>query len=169
MSSRLGAALAVSVAFVVLAVVGMVVMRSVVGGPAGLTLEGVDASAPAAAPFAGLTEARLALGGDCLRVVVADEPGERHDGLRDRTDLGPYDAMLFVFPTDTTARFTMAGVDAPLAIGWYDAAGRPVGAAEMEPCPGGDGCPSYGPPGRYRYALETPPGALGGGALGPCA
>lgn len=168
MSSRLGVALAVSVAFLVLAVLGMVMLRSVVGGPAEITFDGVDAGGAAVAPFDGLTEARIALGDDCLRVVVADEAAERRDGLRGRTDLGPYDAMLFVFPTDGEARFTMAGVDAPLEIGWYDADGDPVDRTTMEPCPDGDDCPFYGPSGRYRYALETSPGALGPGALAPC-
>ena len=61
---------------------------------------------PASAPFAGLTEAQLGVGGRCLHVVVADDETERVQGLRQRSDIGPYDGMLFVFdaPVDTGSR-----------------------------------------------------------------
>jgi len=168
-SSRLGIAIAICLVFVVLSVLGATMLRSALDDPAEIGFGGVEAVTAAAAPFEGLTETLLAVGDDCLHVVVADEPEERRDGLRGRTELGPYDAMLFVFPVDTEADFTMSGVEAPLDVGWYDAAGRPVDRTTMAPCPDGDDCPSYGSSQRYRYALETGPGALGGGALGACA
>ena len=52
-----------------------------------------------------------------------------------RSDLGPYDGMLFVFGTPTSSSFTMSEVPVPLDIGWYDAAGRPVDRLLMQPCP----------------------------------
>src|SRR5437660_1294153 len=91
---------------------------------------------PAQAPFEGLGELKVALGEDhCLRLAVADSLGERVAGLRNRTELGPYDGMLFVFPTPTDTAFTMSGVTAPLEIGFYGADGTPVSRLLMKPCP----------------------------------
>jgi uncharacterized membrane protein (UPF0127 family) len=176
-SPRLGVALAVTVAVVVLGALGALVLRSTVRDATrgraepGSTMAAVlDGARPATAPFAGSTEVMLGTDGGCLRTVVADDARERHDGLRGITALGPYDAMLFVFPSDTGARFTMAGTPLPLDIGWYDAGGRLVDRTTMAPCPDGDdgSCPTYGPPGRYRFALETSAGAGVPAAVGPC-
>ena len=72
---------------------------------------------PARAPFAGLSELKVAVGYDhCLRLAVADTLDERVAGLRDRTDLGPYDGMLFVFQGPSNSGFTMSGVTVPLDI-----------------------------------------------------
>jgi uncharacterized membrane protein (UPF0127 family) len=112
---------------------------------------------PAVAPFAGLTEAVVTVGGERLRVVIADEPAERQQGLRGRDSLGPYDAMLFVLPDDTTGEFVMGGVPVDLDIRWLDADGAVVGEARMAACPDGDdaSCGRYRPDGPYRFALET--------------
>lgn len=127
---------------------------------------------PAAAPFAdgGFGATEIGVGGRCLQVLVADDAAGRGQGLRDVTDLGPYDGMLFVQEADSTGPFTMAGTPLPLDVTWYDVAGRPVGHAAMQPCPEGSDatCPRYPPPGPYRYALEQPSGVASGGALGPC-
>ena len=122
------------------------------------------------APFAGLTEARLALGERCLRVAIADETTERQQGLRNVTDLGPYDGMLFVYGSDSDAQFTMSSTPLPLDIGWYAADGSPVDRTTMQPCPTGTdaSCPLYASSGRYRYALETPAGGGSAGAIGAC-
>ena len=124
---------------------------------------------PAAAPFVGLTEAQLGVGGRCLRVVVADDETERVQGLRQRRDIGPYDGMLFVFdePVDTT--FTMSTVPVPLEIGFYAADGSPVSRRHMKPCPHAEAdCPDYHSGGPFNYALETLGGKLPSGALSGC-
>jgi uncharacterized membrane protein (UPF0127 family) len=137
--------------------------------PAGDITALLAAAQPAGAPFAGLTEVRLALGDDCLRVVVADDETERGQGLRGRTELGPYDGMLFVNVVDTSSAYTMAGVPVALDIGWYARDGAPVDRTEMEPCPeGGPDCPRYSSRGPYRFALETLRGELPTGSLGGC-
>ena len=125
---------------------------------------------PAAAPFAGLTEVRLGVDGDCRHVVVADDVDERATGLMRRRDLGPYRGMLFVFDGPTSSSFTMSDVPVPLDIGWYDAAGRLVDHTLMQPCPQGSPaeCPLYRSKGPYRYALETLGGDLPSGAIGAC-
>ena len=137
--------------------------------PAGDLTSALAEAGPAGAPFAGLTELQLAVGDDCLRLVVADAEAERGQGLRGRTELAPYDGMLFVNQSDTTAAYTMAGVTVPLEIGWYTAAGDLVDDTEMVPCPeGGPDCPLYSAAGRYRFALETLGGGLPSGSLGAC-
>jgi uncharacterized membrane protein (UPF0127 family) len=124
---------------------------------------------PAEAPFVGFTQVELALGDACVRLVVADEDLERIGGLRGREATAPYDGMVFVFDDTHQASFGMQGVAAPLAIGWYDADGDPVDRTEMVPCPQErTDCPPYSSRGPYRFAVETPGGALPGGALAGC-
>jgi uncharacterized membrane protein (UPF0127 family) len=124
---------------------------------------------PADDDFPGLTEARVAVGGQCRRVVVADTEPERVQGLRNRRDLGPYRGMLFVFGADSTAAFTMADTVVPLDIGFYDTGGRPVDHRHLVPCAQAQPrCPLYRSRGPYRYALETLRGALGSGGLSSC-
>jgi uncharacterized membrane protein (UPF0127 family) len=137
------------------------------GGPLGSVLA---RARPATAPFTGLTEVRLGIGGDCRHVVVADDTDERATGLMRRNDLGSYDGMLFVFDRPTSSSFTMSDVPVPLDIGWYDAAGRPVDRLLMQPCPDGtvSDCPAYRSRGAYSYAVETLGGELPGGALSAC-
>ncbi len=126
---------------------------------------------PASAPFAAFIDARVAVGDDCLRVLVASSEEQRVQGLRDVTDFGAYDGMLFVFPNTTSAKFTMANTPMPLDIGWYASDGAPVDHTTMEPCPEGTDstCPAYASDGKYRFALETARGGLGSGSLGGCA
>ncbi len=125
---------------------------------------------PAVAPFVGLGEARIAVGGRCRRVAIADADDERARGLMELTDLAPYDGMLFAWEGDTDSAFTMFQTDLTLDIAWYDSAGRPVDSARMVPCPERDlaKCPRYRSSGRYRYALEGAGGSLDAGALGAC-
>ena len=172
MSPRLGIALAITIVVVVLSVLGVVMMRGMGGiGDAEIEIEGIDATTPIEdGPFAGFTETHVSLDDRCLRVIVADEGGERSQGLRGVQDLAGFDGMLFVNPADVQSRFTMSTVIIPLDVGWYDADGVPVGSAQMVPCPTGTDaeCPTYGPAERYRYALETAGGGLGAGPIGGC-
>jgi uncharacterized membrane protein (UPF0127 family) len=129
----------------------------------------ISATTAAVAPFAGLTEAELSVGGRCRRVVVADSLPERVEGLTGRANLGPYDGMLFVFSEPSSSPFTMAGVPVPLEIGFYAADGSPVSRRHMRPCPEARGdCPGYTSAGAYSYALETLSGDLPDGALSSC-
>jgi uncharacterized membrane protein (UPF0127 family) len=132
---------------------------------------GFAATRPAAAPFGAFSEARVAVGSRCLRVLVASTPGQRSQGLRAVTSLAPYEGMLFVDPVDTTARYTMAGTPTPLDITFFSARGIPVDDVRMTPCPQGTdaSCPEYASKDPYRYALERPAGSQStSGALGGC-
>jgi uncharacterized membrane protein (UPF0127 family) len=122
------------------------------------------------APFGAFGETRLALGDRCLRVLVATTEVQRVQGLRDVQSLAPYDGMIFVYESDTSARFTMANTPLPLDISFFDADGKPVDQQRMTPCPTGTDatCPIYASTHRFRYALERAAGAAGGGALAAC-
>ena len=130
-------------------------------------------SVPAQAPFEGLSEVKGEVGDDhCLRLVVADTDEERVAGLRGRTgDLGPYDGMLFVFQGPTEASFTMAGVDDPLDIAFFDQDGARNSTRAMPPCPeqAETECPVYRADGPYVFALETKKGELPSGPITACA
>ena len=100
--------------------------------------------------------------------LLAESALQRARGLMGRTDLAGYDGMLFVFESDTTTGFWMKDTPLPLSIAWFDASGRFVSAADMQPCLNrGSDCPSYPPAGAYRYALEVPQGGLGALGIGP--
>src|SRR5262245_45771176 len=99
----------------------------------------------AAAPFADFSETHVALGDRCLRVLLARTPAQRWQGLREVRDLAPFDGMLFVYTSDSDARFTMSDTVIPLDIGWFAADGSPVDRTRMTPCPDGSDatCPVY--------------------------
>jgi hypothetical protein len=116
----------------------------------------VAVATPARKPFAELTTMRVSVGGHRMKVVVADDADERTAGLRQRSDIGSYDGMLFAFDEPTTTAFTMSTVPVALDIGFYDAAGRVVDRLRMEPCAGSEAeCPIYQASAPFVYALET--------------
>jgi uncharacterized membrane protein (UPF0127 family) len=130
----------------------------------------IESTRAAEAPFGDFGETRLALGDRCLRVLVAATEGQRVQGLRDVQSLAPYDGMLFVYESDTRARFTMANTPLSLDISFFDADGNPVDRKRMTTCPTGSDatCPIYESTRRFRYALERVAGAADGGALTAC-
>jgi uncharacterized membrane protein (UPF0127 family) len=163
-------------ALVVLACLAAVALSGCGGGGGSAATKGSTALAaalakatPSVAPFDGLTATHVQVGRQCLHVVVADSEAEREEGLRARTDLGPYDGMLFVFPGQGNVAFTMSGTLVPLTIGFYDASGRRVDGLRMTPCPGDDAsCPVYRASGMFTYAIETTADRLPAGGIAPC-
>ena len=157
-----GLALAALVGMVVV-VLGM--LRDNNNGSARLPFATTQAALP---PFGQFREARVAVGGRCLRVLVASTNADRIAGLRDVAELSPYDGMLFVYGGDTATKYTMANTLLPLDITWYDAHGAPVDHAQMTPCPHGTDatCPTYASREKYRYALERVTGGSAAGAAG---
>jgi uncharacterized membrane protein (UPF0127 family) len=172
-AGRWAVAAAVLVAAVAALVGGLVLLLrgdDDTSAPTGALGSVLAAARPAQSPFAGLTEVRIAIDGDCRRIVVADAVDERAVGLMRRRNLGPYDGMLFVFERPTQGSFTMWNVPVPLDISWYDAGGRPVDRLVMQPCPERSlsECPSYRSDRPYSYAVETLEDELPGGALTGC-
>ena len=94
----------------------------------------------------------------CL--LAAIDPQQRARGLMEVTDLQGYDGMAFVYPEDSQNAFYMRNTPMPLSIAWIAADGGVVSTADMEPCEDRDGCPTYGPGGAYRMAIEVPQGRL---------
>jgi uncharacterized membrane protein (UPF0127 family) len=92
-----------------------------------------------------------------LIFLIADTEAERGLGLMNQTDIGGYNGMLFVFDEDTQGEFYMKNTLIPLTIIFFDAQGRYVSEADMEPCTS-DPCELYGATGPYRYAFEVEKG-----------
>lgn len=92
--------------------------------------------------------------------LLAETDVTRAQGMQGMDDLRGYDAMVFAFPADTTTSFINHFVPIDLSIGWYDAGGALVHHTTMAACPSGRACPTYSSPRPYRYAVETPAGAL---------
>jgi uncharacterized membrane protein (UPF0127 family) len=127
----------------------------------------VRTATPAVDPFVGLTQtSELAVGGLCRHVVIADSEDERVEGLRQRSDIGSYDGMWFVFDAPTTVGFTMSTVPVALDIGFYRADGTLVSTTLMQPCAKVENqCPVYKADGPFSSALETLSGKLPAGSL----
>lgn len=136
--------------------------------PAGESVPtGVSAPAPAEAPvefgeIAFQVTPGAGLPATTQRCAQLAETEQQHQrGLMGRRGLGGYDAMVFRFATDTSGTFYMRNVPIALSIAWFDAGGRLVSTADMDPCPDQEGCPQYPPAGPYRFALEVEKGGLG--------
>ena len=100
--------------------------------------------------------------------MLADDSATRSQGLMEQTDLRGYDGMIFRFPSPATGRFFMRNTRIPLSIAFFDADGRFVSSADMQPCPDDvDRCPTYGADRPYVHAIEVPLGGLDRLGIGP--
>ena len=124
------------------------------------------------APGMTFAEKKIGVGPSCLKVLVADTPDKRAEGLRHRDNLGSDDGMIFEFGQTMNhekTRFTMSDVKFPLTIGFYNESGIRVDATDMEPCTGSDStCPAYGAKDNFNTAIETAKGKLPDGPLTAC-
>ena len=142
--------------------------------PANPTFVGANTSASTATTAGGTAFAnkKVGVGAACLKVLVADTPEKRAEGLRHRSSLDGYDGMIFEFGQTMKhegTRFTMSDVKFPLTIGFYDQSGLRVDASDMQPCSGSDSsCPSYGSSQNFNTAIETAKGKLPDGPLTAC-
>lgn len=100
--------------------------------------------------------------------LLADDGASRSQGLMEQTDLRGYDAMVFRFPLPSEGGFYMRNTRIPLSIAFFDAGGRFVSSADMQPCPDDvEDCPSYFAEGPYVHAIEVAQGDLPGLGIGP--
>ena len=102
-----------------------------------------------------------------LCALLAATQQQRARGLMEVTDLKGYAGMVFRFPEDTASGFYMRNTPMPLSIAWFAADGSFVSSADMAPCEDREGCPTYSPTARYRFALEVPQGGLAALGIGP--
>jgi uncharacterized protein len=110
-------------------------------------------------PFFDGKTTRLEINGATLVVAVADDVGERAQGLMNVTNLGELDGMIFVFEQPRAVKFTMRNTLISLDIWFFDASGNLIGTHEMQPCVT-DPCQVYESVGEVAIALETPLGAF---------
>lgn len=125
------------------------------------TQDAPDTTESAPAPVLdGFDTAEIEVGTQDLTVAVALTSSQRSQGLRGVEELPDgMDGLLFVFGDPRTASFVMSDTLIPLDIWWFDADGRLVGSAEMEPCTSVF-CDSYRSPQEVTYALESPLGEV---------
>lgn len=94
--------------------------------------------------------------------LLAESDEQLANGMKGQSDFGGYDGMIFRFSEDRTSAFYMANVPIPLSIAWFDAVGGFVSSTDMAVCEvAEEDCPLYEAAGPFRYALETPVGAMG--------
>src|SRR5437867_1310891 len=96
--------------------------------------------------------------------LLADTAAQQQTGL---IDLAGHDGMLFRFRLPTSTPFYMRNTPLPLSIAWFDATGRLISTADMDPCLGRTDCPTYAAARAYRYALALPRGVLTALGVGP--
>jgi uncharacterized membrane protein (UPF0127 family) len=99
----------------------------------------------------------ILLDGDPLLVAVADTPEKRSRGLKEVTDLGGLDGMVFLLPEPATTRFWMEDTFIPLDVAFFATDGSLLGVLTMEPCTK-DPCPKYGIDQPWQWAIEVPAG-----------
>ncbi len=92
-----------------------------------------------------------------LNVEVADEPGERSQGLMNRESMPEDAGMLFVWTSDTTSSFWMRNTVIPLSIAFVSAGGVIIDIQDMEPL----SAEPVRAPRAYRYAVEVNQGWFG--------
>jgi len=117
---------------------------------------------PLAVPFelSDFAIGRVRLAGFDLVVAIVDDADLRPRGLMHVEDLMDLDGMVFAWSEDTESVFWMKETLVPLDIAWFDSTGGFVSETTMEPCPFTELCPSYAAAASYRFALETPAGAM---------
>lgn len=103
----------------------------------------------------------VVVGDRILLLAIADSPALRAEGLKQVTDLGDLDGMLFYWRHEASGTFWMKDTVIPLDIVWFNEDGTYAGRASMQPCTD-DPCLEYSPDGDpdYRFAIEARPGDL---------
>lgn len=94
-----------------------------------------------------------------LCLMVARTPDQKTRGLMHVTDpdLGGHDGLVFVNDEPVTSRFWMRNTPLPLTAVFFDADGRYLDSAAMEPCPDDTAdllCPRHGPDEAHLLGVE---------------
>ena len=101
--------------------------------------------------------ATISMGGNELRVQIADNTYRQHKGLGGRDSLGDYDGMLFIFPSQAKYAFVMRDTRFPIDIIWLSS-GQVVDIApsvQPEPMASEADLKRYSPRKPANMVLET--------------
>ena len=103
----------------------------------------------------------VVVGDRLMLLAIADSPALRAQGLKQVSDLGDLDGMLFYWRHEASGTFWMKDTLIPLDIVWFNEDGTYAGRASMQPCTV-EPCTEYSPDGDpdYRFAIEAAPGDL---------
>ena len=114
------------------------------------------ASAPSVSELTDSAEYSLVIGGEKVRVTIADSDATRAQGLSGKEGLAEDEGMLFVFPQDGVHGFWMKDMLFSIDILWMSS-GKEIVHVEENVSP--DTFPtSFGPKIATRYVLELPAG-----------
>jgi uncharacterized protein len=94
-----------------------------------------------------------------VRVEIAEQPAQRHQGLSGRHALAPGSGMAFLWTSDVRERFWMKDTSIPLSIAFWGRSRRILRILDMAPCRR-DPCRIYDPKVAFRGALEVNRGAF---------
>lgn len=140
---------------------GVAVLAMAVALAAGVG--GCREEGPAGTQPQSLPTATIRIGGEPLEVEVADSETERRIGMMHRRQLGPDEAMLFVFPKARRLGFWMKNTYVDLDLAYIRADGT-IAQVERLKAHDESTVPSRE---RVRFALEVPAGWLADHGVGP--
>jgi hypothetical protein len=95
----------------------------------------------------------LKLGQDSYQIELATTPQQRQLGLMHRTQLGPRQGLLLVYPQAGDHRIWMKNMLIPLRVYWIDASSVVLDVQRLEPC-NAEPCAVYAVAGKSQYILE---------------
>jgi len=114
------------------------------------------ASAPSVSELTDSAEHSLVIGGETVRVTIADSDAARAQGLSGRAGLAENEGMLFVFPQDGVHGFWMKDMLFSIDILWMSV-DKEIVHIEENVSPGTFPT-SFGPKIATRFVLELPAG-----------
>ena len=95
----------------------------------------------------------IQLGEDIYQIEPAKTPAQRQQGLMYRSQLGPRQGMLLIYPQAGDHRIWMKNVLIPLRVYWIDASFEVIEVQRLEPCRAAP-CPVYAASRDSQYVLE---------------
>ena len=103
--------------------------------------------------FSPVYAVELRLAQEDYQVELATSAEQRRLGLMHRSQLGPRQGMLLVYPQAGDHRIWMKNMLIPLRVYWIDAGSVVIGVQRLQPCTAGL-CPVYAVDGDSQYILE---------------
>ena len=105
------------------------------------------------ASFSTVHALELRLAQDYYQIELATTVAQRRLGLMHRSQLGPRQGLLLVYPQAGDHRIWMKNMLIPLRVYWIDASSVVIDMQRLEPCDA-EPCPVYAVAGDSQYVLE---------------